>query len=169
MQSSDPCIIPEVDQEMVSLFQERGFVVHDSVVSRDTCQDMHAAINDILRGEYNTGQSPDKAVKKKVDCFQKGKEVIHCINVWKSDWRIQKVVLSRTLGRMVAHLAGWQGARVAEDQLWVKPPGSKPLVFHRDSPYFDFVPAHVVTVWFALEDMSTALGPLQYVHSSHKW
>ena len=84
-------------------------------MSRETCQDMHAGIRDVLRGEYDTGVSPTKAVKKKVDCFQKGKEVIHCINVWKSDSRLQRVVLSPRLGRLVADLAGWQGARVAED------------------------------------------------------
>ena len=32
------------------------------------------------------------------------------------------------------------------DQVWAKPPGAPPLVFHRDSPYFDFAPSDVVTV-----------------------
>ena len=32
------------------------------------------------------------------------------------------------------------------DQVWAKPPGAPPLIFHRDSPYFDFAPSDVVTV-----------------------
>ena len=31
-------------------------------------------------------------------------------------------------------------------QVWAKPPGGAPLTFHRDGPYFDFVPSDVVTV-----------------------
>jgi hypothetical protein len=33
------------------------------------------------------------------------------------------------------------GARVANDQVWAKPPGAAPITFHRDSTYFDFEPA----------------------------
>ena len=38
----------------------------------------------------------------------------------------------------------------------------RPLVFHRDSTYFDFDPSDVVTVWLALDDMTPDLGPLEY-------
>lgn len=54
-----------------------------------------------------------------------------------------------------------QGARLAQDQVWAKPPGAGPLVFHRDSTYFDFNPADVTTVWLALDDMVPELGPLE--------
>ena len=66
---------------------------------------------------------------------------------------------------------GWQGgARVVNDQVWAKPPGANPLTFHRDSAYFDLVPEDIVTVWIALDDMrDEELGPLQYVHGSHRW
>ena len=53
--------------------------------------------------------------------------------------------------------------------MWAKPPGAPPLVFHRDSPYFDFVPDDVVTVWVALDAMAPELGPLEYVRGSHRW
>lgn len=74
------------------------------------------------------------------------------------------------LGGVIAQLAGWgDGARLAQDQVWAKPPGSSPLVFHRDSPYFMFEPDDVVTVWLALDDMDGELGPLEYVRGSHLW
>ena len=92
------------------------------------------------------------------------------INIWKADRDFARVVLSPTLGRIVAALGGWaNGARVANDQVWAKPPGAAPLTFHRDSAYFDFVPSDVITVWIALDDMEPELGPLQYVHGSHEW
>jgi hypothetical protein len=67
----------------------------------------------------------------------------------------ESIVRSKELGRAVAELAGWEaGARVANDQVWAKPPGAAPITFHRDSAYFDFTPSDVVTVWLALDSMS---------------
>jgi len=51
----------------------------------------------------------------------------------------------------------------------LRPPGAPPLAYHRDSPYFMFKPNDVCTVWIALDDLSSDLGPLQYVKSSHLW
>jgi hypothetical protein len=42
---------------------------------------------------------------------------------------------SPSLARLVAQLGGWRGARVANDQIWAKPPGAAPITFHRDSTY----------------------------------
>ena len=82
------------------------------------------------------------------------------INVWKSDKDFQQVITSPTLGKMVAELGGWNGARVGEDQFFIKPPGCDPLVFHRDTPYFDFSPLEVITMWFSLDDLEEKMGPL---------
>jgi len=92
------------------------------------------------------------------------------INVHKSDQLFRALATSKQLGKLVAELAGWEcGARLAQDQVWAKPPGAPPLVFHRDSPYFMFTPSDVVTVWVALDDMDEELGPLCYVKGSHQW
>jgi hypothetical protein len=39
------------------------------------------------------------------------------INIWKSDSSFQQLVLSSSLGEAVAKLGGWEGARVANDQV----------------------------------------------------
>jgi ectoine hydroxylase-related dioxygenase (phytanoyl-CoA dioxygenase family) len=97
-------------------------------------------------------------------------KVLQVINVHKADAAFRQFACSMALGKVVAELAGWKdGARLAQDQVWAKPPGAPPLVFHRDAPYFMFEPAHVVTVWLALDDMDAELGPLEYVRGSHKW
>ena len=64
-------------------------------------------------------------------------KVLQVINVHKADHLFRRLAVSPALGKTVAELAGWQqGARLAQDQVWAKPPGAPPLVFHRDSPYF---------------------------------
>jgi phytanoyl-CoA hydroxylase len=116
-------------------------------------------------------------------------KVLQVINVHKSDRLFRKLVTHPALGKVVADLAGWHhrdaineetdndnvnvvagvGVRLAQDQVWAKPPGAPPLTFHRDSPYFMFTPNDVVTVWMALDDMDDEIGPLEYVRGSHAW
>ncbi|CAK9001381.1 unnamed protein product [Durusdinium trenchii] len=102
------------------------------------------------------------------------------VDAWKADalsfgdeW-FQRVVLSPVLGRLAATLGGWSGARVAEDQVWIKPPGAGPLVFHRDSPYFDFEPDHVITRLWPITRTGTRLDRpelegLQLRSSNESW
>lgn len=99
------------------------------------------------------------------------KRTLQVINIWKADTAFRNLVLSPSLGQAVADLAGWSsGARVINDQVWAKPPGSSALTFHRDSAYFDLVPNDIATVWVALDDMrNPTVGPLQYVQKSHLW
>ena len=98
-------------------------------------------------------------------------KVLQIINIHKADSLFRTLETSQSLASVVAQLAGWEAgaARLAQDQVWAKPPGAPPLVFHRDSPYFMFDPPDVVTVWFALDDMDPQLGPLEYVRGSHMW
>lgn len=98
-------------------------------------------------------------------------KVLQVINVHKADSLFRQLAVSPVLGRVVAELAGWTqvGTRLAQDQIWAKPPGAPPLTFHRDSPYFMFSPPDVVTVWLALDNMHAEIGPLQYVKGSHQW
>jgi ectoine hydroxylase-related dioxygenase (phytanoyl-CoA dioxygenase family) len=97
-------------------------------------------------------------------------KVLQIINIHKADSLFRKLETNARLGKVVAQLAGWkEGARLAQDQVWAKPPGAPPLVFHRDSPYFMFEPSDVLTVWIALDDMDPELGPLEYARESHRW
>jgi phytanoyl-CoA hydroxylase len=145
----------------------------------------------LIKSEYN----PDHKTKKKNGSTNnavgplgfsgnlQNVKVLQVINVHKSDHLFRKLVTHPALGKVVADLAGWNhgddddnvgiggggGVRLAQDQVWAKPPGAPPLTFHRDAPYFMFTPDHVMTVWIALDDMDAEIGPLEYVRGSHVW
>lgn len=167
-------------------FREDGFVVFPRSISGDVVNTLQQRLEDVLRGKYDRGTPPDKAPALIVDSKKAGRRklgplgydgkttkhnrVLQIINIHKCDNEFQKLATQEAIGEMVAKLAGWEhGARLAQDQVWAKTPGSPPLVFHRDSPYFMFTPDDVVTVWIALDDMDQELGPLEYVRGSHLW
>ena len=172
--SSDPC---HDCTEPVGEYELAGFVRIEQLVPQATAAHLAERLERVLRGEYDTGVPPDKRPKVPngpgalgFSGERRGVRTVQMINVWKADAAFAALVRSPTLGRLVAQTAGWpSGARVAQDQVWAKPPGAPPLVFHRDSPYFDFAPADVVTVWVALDEMAPELGPLEYVRGSHLW
>lgn len=161
-------------------FDEKGFVKLEALIPHATVDRLNTRLERVLRGEFDTGHPPDKRPKFKVDDRVKpgktrpalggpSKRTLQVINIWKCDAAFCEVVRSASLAKFVAMLGGWKGARVANDQVWAKPPGAAPITFHRDSTYFDFVPADVITVWVALDTMTPELGPLEYVVGSHKW
>jgi ectoine hydroxylase-related dioxygenase (phytanoyl-CoA dioxygenase family) len=79
-------------------------------------------------------------------------------------------VLSREVGRLAAQLAGWPGARIAQDNVIWKPPGATALGFHQDDSYNGWiVPPHMLTCWIALDPTSAAGSTIEYVRGSHRW
>lgn len=164
-------------------FEADGFVVFHDAVCPSLVSTLQSRLEDVLRGEFNRNAAPDKMPKHMMnrkknkqaaplgyDGKSQNSRVLQIINIHKCDEAYRQLAISPEIGRMVAELAGWEhGARLAQDQVWAKPPGAPPLVFHRDSPYFMFTPTDVVTVWVALDDMDEEVGPLQYVKGSHKW
>jgi len=182
--------VPSVPQNVKDSFQKDGFAVFSRVLSLLAVQELNHQLEHVLRGQYNRGISPDKTpkllksphptdtdVRTKANIGPLGfsgnlqnVKVLQVINVHKSNQQFRQLAIHPALGKLVAELAGWkQGARLAQDQVWAKPPGAPPLTFHRDSPYFMFTPSDVVTVWVALDDMDEEIGPLQYVRGSHSW
>eukprot|EP00934_Nitzschia_sp_Nitz4_P003588 Nitzschia sp. Nitz4//scaffold11_size288233//179639//180646//NITZ4_000790-RA/size288233-processed-gene-0.174-mRNA-1//1//CDS//3329534122//3578//frame0 len=183
--------LPPLPQQLIDTFQSDGFVIFPDVVSLEAVQTLNDRLEDVLRGSYDRGVAPDKTPrlikgqKPQVDALAPHKgvpgplgfsgnlqnvKVLQIINIHKADSLFRKLETDLNLTTIVAQLAGWEcGARLAQDQVWAKPPGSPPLVFHRDSPYFMFEPDDVVTVWFALDDMDPELGPLEYVRGSQLW
>ena len=166
-------------------FAHDGYVVFRKVLTLQLVEQLNDRLEQVLRGHYDRGQAPDKVPKllRNGGNLQPDKpvaplgfsgnlqnvKVLQVINVHKADCLFRKLACDPLLGKVVAQVAGWSSARLAQDQVWAKPPGAPPLSFHRDSPYFMFDPSDVVTVWVALDDMDAGLGPIEYVRGSHAW
>jgi ectoine hydroxylase-related dioxygenase (phytanoyl-CoA dioxygenase family) len=91
-------------------------------------------------------------------------------NAWKSDTVVAAQVLSERTGRLAAQLAGYEGARILQDNVLWKPPGTKAIGFHQDSSYADYlVPPEMVTCWISLHETQADAGPIEFVRGSHSW
>lgn len=174
-----PLFSPTIHAAAPQTFAKRGFwVCPNPVVSAEGASNCCARLACLLRGEYDTGLPPTKIPVYNYEQLaaedKRKRATLQIINVHRADHTLRSVVMDPRIGELVCFLTGWSGARVAQDQAWIKPAGCVGLSFHRDSMYFDFDPPDVVTVWITFDDISTpekalALGALEYCEGSHLW
>ena len=153
-------------------FAEVGFVKAKlPILKTKTINGLKDAFSDMFSGKFETGIYPDEwhwreKLSKKGVCRE-------ICQGWKSDRRVARVVLSKELGKAACDLMGWEGARIAQDDLVWKPPLSGTVSFHTDAAYISnqFVPRenNSVTIWMPLDYCNEETGVVEYVVGSHKW
>jgi hypothetical protein len=154
--------------EDIARFSADGFLIKQRFVELDVVQTLRARFEPMFRGEFETGLYPDEW--NWVEGRDAADRTRQICNGWKSDRAIAAHVLNADIGRVCAQLAGWPGARIAQDNVLWKPPGAKSLGFHQDDAYGQWmVPSGYITVWVALDDTTAEGGTLEYARGSHQW
>ena len=143
----------------VKQFQEDGFLIVENFISPEFAQQLAARMEPLFYGEFETGIYPDEWYwRPGLSLPDVTREMC---NAWKCDRTIASLVLSSEIGRLTATLAGWEGARIGQDSLWMKPPGAKAIAMHQDGAYIDYLdPAQMMTCWVALDDAAAEDGTL---------
>ena len=152
----------------VATFRADGFVTADSLIDTDLIDPLKERFERLFRGDFETGTAPDEVN------WQEGTSdptlARQICNGWKADRLIASVVLDARLGEAVARLAGWPGARIAQDNVIWKPPGARSLGFHRDNAYLAwYTPTEMFSCWIALDDTTAAGGTMELARGSHRW
>ncbi|MYL03656.1 MAG: phytanoyl-CoA dioxygenase family protein, partial [Acidimicrobiaceae bacterium] len=152
----------------VAAFQADGFVTVDSLIDTELIDPLKERFERLFRGDFETGTAPDEVN------WQEGTSdptlARQICNGWKADRLIASVVLDVRLGEAVARLAGWPGARIAQDNVIWKPPGARSLGFHRDNAYLAwYTPTEMFSCWIALDDTTAAGGTMELARGSHRW
>jgi ectoine hydroxylase-related dioxygenase (phytanoyl-CoA dioxygenase family) len=122
----------------------------------------------VFDGEYETGIKPDEVN------WVRGRDpddvTRQVCNGWRADSLIAAQVLSERTGRLVSQLMDWRGARILQDNMLWKPPGTRSIGMHQDGSFADYlVPPVMTTCWVALDDTQAGAGTLEYVRGSHRW
>lgn len=158
----------QLTDEQIQQFHNDGFLILEEFVPIDFTQQLIARMEPLFHGQFETGIYPDEWYwRPGLSLPDITREMC---NAWKCDRTIASLVLSAEIGRLSATLAGWEGARIGQDSLWMKPPGAKEIAMHQDGAYIDYLdPPAMMTCWIALNDASAADGTLIYARGSHKW
>jgi ectoine hydroxylase-related dioxygenase (phytanoyl-CoA dioxygenase family) len=149
-------------------YRQQGFLVVDKILPPEQLLKLHRAFDDVFNGTFETGITPDEVNWQ----YGSGDPSLtrQVCNGWKANRTIAQVVLSESLGRSVAQLAGWPGVRIMIDNLLAKPQGARSLGYHQDSAYLSwFSPSDLISCWIALDDTTQSGGTLEFVKGSHQW
>ncbi len=148
-------------------FNRDGFLELSNVFNKKELFKVKKNYKNLFNGQYSTGVVPDKI--KWVKGRDKNNIPRSLCNVWKSDFEVAKIVLSKKLGKIISIITNWKSVKLNQDSLiWVTP-GAGTVAFHQDNPYQDWhVPGGVVTAWIPLNDTMETSGTLEYLVGSHK-
>ena len=163
-----PRAMPDLTVEQLAAFQRDGFVVVHGVLDQEAIDLARSRFEPLFSGKFQTGLYPDEWN------WRKGRDredlTRQICNGWKSDLTIASIVLRSDIGKAAAQLRGWPGARIGQDNVIWKPPGTKPLGFHQDDSYNQWiVPGEMLTCWITLDDTRAFQGTIEYVRGSHLW
>ena len=158
----------QLTAEQIKQFQEDGFLILEDFLPPNLTERLSDRIEPLFHGNFETGIYPDEwHWRPGLSLPDVTREIC---NAWKCDLAIASLVLSAEVGRLTATLAGWEGARIGQDSMWMKPPGAKEIAMHQDGAYIDYLkPPEMMTCWIALDDATVADGTLIYAKGSHKW
>jgi len=149
-------------------FDADGFVVVDKLIETATLPALHQAFENLFDGRFETGVRPDEVNWQQASGDPSLSRQI--CNGWKANRAIARIVLSESISKAIAYLAGWPGVRIMIDNVIWKPPATKSLGFHQDSAYLAwFTPSDLLTCWIALDDTNADGGTIEFVRGSHKW
>ena len=155
-------------QDHIDQYDRDGFVIIHGVLTPQQVEAARARFEPMFSGQFETGLYPDEWN------WRKGRDrddlTRQICNGWKSDRTIAAIVLDSDVGEACARLRRWPGARIGQDNVIWKPPGTKPLGFHQDDSYNKWlIPGEMNTCWITLDDTRAYQGTIEYVRGSHKW
>ena len=161
-------VLGQIEPHHIEQFRRDGFLIVDRIIDRAAAAVLAERFAPMFRGEFETGLYPDEWNWRE---GRDGADLTRQIcNAWKSDRAIACAVLDARIGSWCAQLRGWPGARINQDNMLWKPPGSRPIGFHQDDSYQRWVvPPEMATCWITLDDTTAQGGTLEYVRGSHRW
>jgi phytanoyl-CoA hydroxylase len=152
----------------VARFRCTGFLVVENVLSAEWIAHLRESFPKLFAGKFDTGVYPDEWYWR--EGMSLPDVTRHMANAWKADLTLAMLALSAEVGCAASRLAGWPGARLGQDTIWWKPPGAKPVAYHQDSSFMNFLDLpQTVTCWVTLDDTHREAGTLEYAPGSHLW
>lgn len=152
----------------IQQFQADGFLILEKFLDLAVVDRIDARLDPLFATQFETGVYPDEWHGR--PGLNQPTATRQMCGMWRCDRTVASLSLSAEVARLNATLMGWDGARLATDSCWIKPPGAPEVLFHRNNTAVACInPASVVTCWIALSDGTPSAAPLELVPGSHQW
>ncbi|MEX0719563.1 MAG: phytanoyl-CoA dioxygenase family protein [Balneolaceae bacterium] len=152
--------------EDIDYYQEHGFIKLKQVLDQQTLDYFN---EEITRVVFEKNPLLKKPMEER-NTFEKA--FIQIGNLWRTNEKVKKLVLSKRLGKIAADLMKVDGIRLYHDQaLYKEPTGTTSNItpWHADQFYWPLDSDNTITAWIPLQKTEENMGPLAFSKGSQKY
>jgi len=166
-------MISDVKSEQIARYRRDGFLVIENFLSSSELAEWRSAVEEAIEERdgikipgtnIKTGQ--DDGINPDTDYYANVFDQL--INLWQTNARVRKLMLSPELGKVATLLSGAKGIRIWHDQALFKRAWANPTALHLDVPYWSFSSPDAISIWVALDDATYENGCLYFLPGTHK-
>ncbi len=151
-----------VSRKQISFFEENGFVFLPSVLSPEET-DWFRGIIDKAVDDRTKGDNRKLSERSPYE-----REFLQCGHLWWEYPEIKKLTLSRRAASIAKQLLNGNHIRLWHDQALYKLPGGDATEPHQDVSYWPMKDRNAGTIWIALDEVSAAMGAMNFIPGTHK-
>ena len=133
----------DVTSDQIERYRQDGFVVIDNFLTSSELAEWRSAVEEAIEErdglkipETNIKTGYDDGINPDTDYYANVFDQL--INLWQTNSRVRKVMMSPELGKVATLLSGAHGIRIWHDQALFKRPWANPTALHLDVPYWSF-------------------------------
>ena len=148
-------------EPQITAYRRRGFLVVDDLLDAAELASWSAAVDAAVAERV-----PQAGAGAADDDYYRN-VFTQCVNLWKSNAAVRRLIVDTSLGRMAAELAGVDSIRLYHDHALYKQPWANPTNWHVDNPYDPFYSRAAIMLWVALDDATVQNGCLYFLDGTH--
>jgi len=162
-----------IAQQQIETYRRQGFVVIEDFLNLAEVAEWRDAVGEAVR-ERNGIKLPGSTIKTgeddgiNADSAYFGRVFDQLVNLWQTNARVRRLILSEKVGEAACRLSGSRGIRIWHDQALIKRPWANPTTLHLDAPFWSFSSPDALTIWVALDDATLENGCLCFLPGTHR-
>ena len=163
----------DVTSEQIERYRRDGFLVIDNFLTPSELAEWQSAVEEAVEERdgvkipgTNLKTGYDDGINKDTEYYANVFDQL--INLWQTNSRVRKLMLSPELGKVASLLSGANGIRIWHDQALFKRPWANPTALHLDVPFWSFSAPDAISIWVALDDATYTNGCLYFLPGTHK-
>ena len=163
----------DVTSDQIERYRKDGFLVIDNFLTSSELTEWRSAVGEAVEERdgvkipgTNLKTGYDDGINKDTDYYANVFDQL--INLWQTNGRVRKLMMSPELGKTASLLLGANGIRIWHDQALFKRPWANPTTLHLDVPFWSFSVPNAISIWVALDDATQNNGCLYFLPGTHK-